>query len=304
MEGPMQMLPMYLRDFSESDVAYAKVRTKIFDKIKDKKYSWTPVDAVAPDKCLFVLIEPRDHANTEFVLKVASEFFSKLGHGLFIVHGCTNGDFMKTVACKDIENVGFLELPGVDNLPIPAYNALLMSKNFWRSLPHENIVVFQTDVIFLHSGADLLADFVNNYDYIGAPWWNMDPFTGMLCCPENASKVSGRIMDHSYVCETGPDCIGNGGLSYRKKSAMIEAIETCKGTIGTKNEDVFFAVAMKRLEKRLPKRSKAMEFSIEMCLPPDLPSDRAWSLGIHRMWAYHPADIVERALMSCEILRD
>jgi hypothetical protein len=300
MEAQVQLLPLYLRDLSSSDAAYARVRKEMLDRLgKDTKYSWTK--SPADDKCMFMLIEPRDHPNTEFVLKVASHMFSAHGHGLLIVHGCANGDFMKT-CCKDIENVNFLELPGVDNLPIPAYNELLMSSAFWRVLPHENIVLFQTDVIFLHRGSDLLDDFVRNYDYIGAPWWNIDPFVGVLVTPDSKAKLSGRIVDQAFVAETGPDCVGNGGLSYRKRSAMIRSIEELRAHVPCANEDVFFAVAAKRLGLRVPKRSIAMQYSVEMCLPSDTPLDRPWTLGVHRVWAYHPADIVERILRSSTLL--
>jgi hypothetical protein len=202
-------------------------------------------------------------------------------------------------ACKDIENVNFIELVGIDNLPIPMYNALLKGKDFWNGIEHENIVIFQTDVIFMHAGADLMADFAANYDYIGAPWWNIDPFNGVLVKPENKTKISGRIVDHAFVCETGPDCVGNGGLSYRKKSAMLRIIdELGESDLAHTNEDVFFAVGCKRLGLRVPKRSDAMKYSIEMCLPTDLPSDRPWSMGVHRAWAYHPEDVIESLLGS------
>lgn len=303
MEPQVQLLPLYLRDLSSSDAAFARAREDMLRVIRDNKYSWTK----SPDEehCMFMLIEPREHPNTEFVLKVASHMFSDRGHGLLIVHGCTNGEFMRA-CCKDIENVNYFELPGVDNLPIPAYNELLMSAAFWRALPHENIVLFQTDVVFLHKGdfetethvIDLLTEFAREYDYIGAPWWNIDPFVGVVVCPDSKPRLSGKIVDQAFVAEIGPDCVGNGGLSYRKRSAMIRCIEEARAAIPCANEDVFFAVACKRLGLKVPKRSVAMRYSIEMCLPCDLPLDRPWTLGVHRAWAYHPADIVERLLRS------
>lgn len=304
MEAQTQLLPAYLRDLSGSEAAYVRQRARMWSVVKDAKYAWTKEPAA--DKSMFVLIEPREHSNTEFVVKVASHFFSALGHGLCIVHGSTNGAFMRA-ACKDIENVNFVELVGIDNLPIPMYNALLMGKDFWNGLTHENIVIFQTDVIFMHNGvyddSDLMADFAARYDYIGAPWWNIDPFSGVILRPETKTKISGRIVNQAFVCETGPDCVGNGGLSFRKKSAMLRIIEELGSSdLAGTNEDVFFAVGCKRLGLRVPKRSVAMKYSIEMCLPSDLPKDQPWSMGVHRAWSYHPADVIDCLLGSSALL--
>jgi hypothetical protein len=96
-----------------------------------------------------------------------------------------------------------------DKLSIWGYNLLLTSKQFWESIQEENILIFQHDSEILRHGIE---DFYA-YDYVGAPW---------------------KFQQHG----------GNGGLSFRKRSAMIKVID--KSTYHEKqgNEDVFFCNSM------------------------------------------------------------
>jgi hypothetical protein len=91
------------------------------------------------------------------------------------------------------------------------YNKLLTSLNFWNKIEGENILIFQHDSEILRPGIE---EFFN-FEYLGAPW---------------------------KFCSHG----GNGGLSFRKKTYMIRAIETNNQYDQSKhgNEDVWFSNVM------------------------------------------------------------
>lgn len=91
------------------------------------------------------------------------------------------------------------------------YNTLLTTADFWNYIDEENILIFQNDSEILRAGIE---EFYN-YEYLGAPW---------------KFQTNG----------------GNGGLSFRKKSEMIKAIEKF-GPYNMSlhgNEDVFFSNAV------------------------------------------------------------
>lgn len=90
----------------------------------------------------------------------------------------------------------------VDCKSVEEYNKLLTSRFFWDQFYTENILIIQHDSALLRTGIE---EFYK-WDYVGAPW---------------------TFQQHG----------GNGGLSFRKKSAMIECIEKIPYN-GIDNEDV------------------------------------------------------------------
>ena len=113
------------------------------------------------------------------------------------------------------------------SMSIWGYNLLLTSKHFWETIQEENILIFQHDSEILRKGIE---DFFQ-YDYVGAPW---------------KFKYSG----------------GNGGLSFRKRSAMIHVVENFECKEGV-NEDVFFSNCLIACGKNIAPRKICSEFSCE-----------------------------------------
>jgi hypothetical protein len=107
------------------------------------------------------------------------------------------------------------------------YNNLLCSKEFWKGIKEENILIFQQDSMLLRSGIEEFYE----YDYVGASW-NFEPY------------------------------VGNGGLSFRKKSAMLKIINTFNYN-GLVNEDIYFANGCKMLGLKLAPIELANKFSCE-----------------------------------------
>lgn len=122
-------------------------------------------------------------------------------------------------------------------LNVAAYNRLCHSIAFWESIPTEDILIFQRDGVPCHLRLHTLDYFLSQgYDYIGAAW---------------PKKVQGSF-------------VGNGGISLRKKGAMIRAIEK-RPTLALEAsfpEDVFFSGVSQDVVSVAP-RELAYKFSVE-----------------------------------------
>lgn len=117
-----------------------------------------------------------------------------------------------------------------DNIKsIDEYNNLLTSVEFWNRFEEENILIIQHDSALLKKGIEEFYE----WDYVGAPW---------------------KFQQHG----------GNGGLSFRKKSAMIECVNRVP-YINTpnNNEDIYFSNALTILNKKLAPREICEKFSCE-----------------------------------------
>ena len=180
-----------------------------------------------------VIIEPR---KMEILIKVIKNFMYLLqnkGWGLIVVHGTDNEEFVKSGLCG-WKNVHYIKL-NVSNLTPPMMEQLLAGFTFFwdklLSIGCEKALFFQTDALLLKDNVD---DFIN-YDYVGAPW---------------PKKLFGQSFN-----------VGNGGLSLRDTSTMIEIINSLK-KIHT-NEDCYFGYGCIKLNKKIPTIEEAMKFSVE-----------------------------------------
>ena len=177
-----------------------------------------------------VIVEPREHKDLEVVIKNVMYFLNESDStekwGLKVYHGTKNENFVKNILknCKNVklENLNVEDLQGID------YNNLLKTSNFWKSTPTNNILLFQTDSLLLKFGIDRFISYI----YIGAPWIRFR---------------EGKI-------------VGNGGLSFRKKSKMIEISETYVNNEITM-EDIYFCKYLK--DEDLPDIGIAKQFSVE-----------------------------------------
>ena len=139
-----------------------------------------------------VYIEYRQFPHSEVlirncVLKLGSEWSHT------VVCGPESYSYYKNM-CKSIHpNIKIINT-GHSNMNQNMYNNMLLTKEFWNLLHGEKILIYQEDsFIFKNNINDFL-----EWDYIGAPF-KMDCIDG--------------------------NNVGNGGLSLRSKSKMIEIIE-------------------------------------------------------------------------------
>jgi len=207
-----------------------------------------------------VIVEPRKHKALEYVL---NNFLENLNSdwNFIIFHGTTNKEYIQNIIdtklLKHKNRIQLINL-NVDNLAYPnGYNDLFYTKEFYTYIPTEVFLVFQTDTAICSKYKDLINDFIK-YDYVGAPWEH--------------------IRDRSGNYE-----VGNGGLSLRRKSKMLEILDRCKFDKNMNEDIVFSKVEVRNCSSLLlnkPSGEKAKEFSIEA-----VNNDK--SFGIHKAYAMH-----------------
>jgi len=124
---------------------------------------------------------------------------------------------------------------------------LLLNKSFYDFIDTETFLIFQTDSLIIKENKHLINDFLE-YQYVGAPWRN------------------GKV--------------GNGGLSLRKKSKMIEIID--KVNVDNQNEDLFFS-QQDQVDMYIPNFYKAKKFSVETVFSES-------PFGVHNCYNYLDKD--------------
>jgi hypothetical protein len=227
------------------------------------------------EKYTALIVEPRKHKALHFVLK---NFFENLDErwSFIILHGSDNVDYLN----KIMDNLGQYKSRTTlinlnkPNLSYHEYNTLFYTKSFYDYIPTETFISFQSDSMILSSNKDKINEFLK-YDYVGAP----------IVCDERIDDCKNKEMINGKYYE-----VGNGGLSLRKKSKMIELLEYIS-LAENKNEDMsnlygkyvpedrFFSGEMTKehVEIYKPDIKKASMFSVES-LYNDSP------FGIHKVW--------------------
>jgi len=202
-----------------------------------------------------IIIEPRKHKALSFVL---NNFLTNLSDewAIIIYHGTNNIDYLTTIIDRDLsqfkDRISIRNL-NVENLTFDDYNVLLKSAAFNEAIPTEMFLIFQTDTMIFAKHRDLINRFMH-YDYVGAPW------------DQNMSWTRGFYK------------VGNGGLSLRRKSKMLEIIAKENVPSPTFSEDVFFSYPDK-VAIHKPSFDEANLFSIETLF-----SDTTF--GCNKPWRY------------------
>lgn len=202
-----------------------------------------------------IIVEPRKHAALPYVL---NNILTNLSDDwdIVICHGTVNLEYIQNIIKYQLQKfasrITLVNL-GVENMDIVQYNELLTSHKFYEYIPTEMFLVFQTDTIIIPQNAHLISGFLE-YDYVGAPWTD--------------------------------EQVGNGGLSFRRKSKMLELIQKVP-FIKEEAEDGFFSQHSGRPNNDLsikvhkPSSEKAKRFSVETVFYEQ-------PFGCHKPWAYLP----------------
>lgn len=196
-----------------------------------------------------IIIEPRKHKALLFVL---DNFLKNLSDdwSFIIFHGNNNINYINDIIDNNLFNfksrITLVNL-NIDNLTVDEYSNLLKyNKIFYDYIPTEIFLIFQTDTIIFEKHKNLINYFLK-YDYVGAPWSH----------PHNNHQL-----------------IGNGGLSLRRKSKMIEIMD--KQGINDFPEDIYFPCYIETNIYK-PSYNEAKLFSVESVY-----SDI--SFGCHKPW--------------------
>jgi hypothetical protein len=140
-----------------------------------------------------VFIEFRNFPHIEFIIRNAIiKLGSKWSHT--VICGNLNYMLIKNI-CKTISsNINIIKI-NVNNMTQTEYSEFLTTRDFWNLLKGEKILIYQEDSIIFKDNINQFLE----YDFIGAPFLKSSNDT--------------------------PNCVGNGGLSLRTKSKMIEVID-------------------------------------------------------------------------------
>jgi hypothetical protein len=198
-----------------------------------------------------VIIEPRVHEAFEMVLE---NFLTRLDRrwDFIIFHGNLNKDLLENlIDTKFSEHKSRIKLikMNIDNLTLYDYSRLFRCKRFYDYIPTEMFLIFQLDTLISDVYYDKIYDFMD-YDYVGAPW---------------AEHMIPHVKNR----------VGNGGLSLRRKSKMLEVIQNTTCPIDTLEDQIF--ALYDNLNR--PSIDEAMHFSVE-----SIYYDQ--SFGIHKSWWY------------------
>lgn len=275
-----------------------------------------PIEPLATARGAVLIVEPREDKNLEFTVRNWMHYVgasSDHKYSLVVCHSKKNRAFVEKLL-EGSPGATLVELEQ-DDLRGQAYSNLMTDADFWRRLPCERLLLVQTDTLCL--GGPGLAE-VEDCDYVGAPWWLSCPKTGYLF-KQGQGPYRPSACDQGWgLPELWPQLVGNGGLSLRNKSAMIQCcerfrLESVQAKQGDKRvvmvgsdgsdrriqaEDVFFAVACKRLKKKVASRRLAERFAFEEVLPLEVVRGDGMptSFGLHKIYAYHHPSLVKEVL--------
>lgn len=142
-----------------------------------------------------VIVESRNHIMFKYIINNVM-FNLGLDWNLHIFCGYDNYKYVQSLNL----NVKITLLP-FHNFPVDIYDFIFLNKYFWNEIDTEYILIFQLDT-FLVSRLDI--QLLEEYHYIGAPHESI----------------------HNNCSFLTPNKFGlNGGLTFRKKSIMLECLE-------------------------------------------------------------------------------
>lgn len=195
-----------------------------------------------------VILETRKLHHIEFILRKAVNHLDS-NWSLIFMTSTANYKYYTELSNNIDTNIRVIDLKLPETISIDDYSLIFMSLNFWNLIPGSKVLIFQSDSLILKSNINKFI----KYDYIGAPW----PIDWNIC------------VNHC----------GNGGLSLRTKSKMIEIINkfnhsdtlipdyvnkwmNCSG-LKIIPEDVYFSINIHKIDSKLPSRKTAEQFSFE-----------------------------------------
>lgn len=170
-------------------------------------------------------------------------------------------------------------IPGIEMTEPASLNTMLKQPEFWRQMPHESLLIIQTDALLSRP----LDPFFFQFPYLGAPF-----------LPRQHSEyfetrgADGRInsffktdtpIHGSPDPDVYPHLYGNGGLSIRDRDVMLAICERYGSSSPAKEmEDVFFSRHVTRIAS-VPPLEIAQAFATETTYNPQ-------AIGSHACWKF------------------
>jgi hypothetical protein len=248
-----------------------KLEPFIYDILKIKYYTifdtfWKKNTVQKDTNKSIVIIERRIHPNLSFLIR--NMFYYARDWSITIICSDINFSYLKTILTNNSENVILLPLfegsPEKD-IAIEEYNTLLKSSSFYNLLSYEHLLIVQTDT-YLRRKID---ETIFNYDYVA-----------------------------SYFAWDKTSC--GGGMSFRKRSSMIDICDTFKKEIIM--EDCFINEGVKELGYTMPDYKDGINYICESCYSEN-------PFGLHQWWTFYsiksdPYLVFLKNYLELEILKD
>lgn len=174
---------------------------------------------------------------------------------IYVVTAQSKRDQIETYAPMNIVVLENTEMPPT----LKGYSDLLTNCTLWEAIESDYVLVFQTDSRFCAASQNSVDYFVGlGYDWIGAPWQanlDWDPLA-----------VAGSL-------------VGNGGLSLRKRDAMLRCCSPHAPRVAN-NEDVHFVRCLDK--SRVATVEHAELFSAESYFSAER---QTAPFAIHKSWS-------------------
>ena len=170
-------------------------------------------------------------------------------------------------------------MPGVQMAEPTSLNSMLKRPEFWRQMPHEPMLIIQTDALLSRP----LDPFFFQFPYLGAPF-----------LPRQHSEYFEKRRGDGYISgffktdtpihgspnpDVYPHLHGNGGLSIRQRNVMVAICERWGSSSPSEElEDVFFSRHVARVSP-VPPLEIAQAFATETTYNPH-------AIGSHASWKF------------------
>jgi hypothetical protein len=186
----------------------------------------------------------------EFCLKNAA-YFAR-GYSIHIFCSESNIDFIKHICGSQKNNIHFhIQFKGIGTREEGKYeyNTLLKQKNFWESFTEEHVLIFETDCYLIKP----IPESIYNYDYVASKWaWNLDK-------------------------------PGGGGLSYRKRSAMLKICDAFNdNSYEGYPQDIFVSDGVEKINLKTISTNNSQNYFHE-----SIPINDT-TIGLHQWWTFIP----------------
>jgi hypothetical protein len=248
-----------------------KLEPLIYDILKRKYFRifeefWRNNKVTKNSNKSIVIIERRIHPNLAFILR--NMFYYARDWCITVVCSEINYNYIKTICTNNSDNVNILALFNGNpsrEVAIREYNNLLKDVKFYENLSYDHLFFVQTDT-YLRKRID---ETMLNYDYVAAPW-NWD------------------------------ESSAGGGMSYRKRTAMIDICKNFKENY--EMEDGFINEGVKALGYKMPEFMTGITYVAESCHYED-------PMGAHQWWTFfnntlEGREIVFHNYLNLELLKE
>jgi hypothetical protein len=235
---------------------------RIFSILKQRyleplKTFWNTCEIPLTSEYRVVIVERRIHPNLEFILYNAAYFARSWS--ITIICSDLNQEYIKhLVRNKSVDIVPMFQGNPEPDIGKLEYNCLLQTKEFYEKFSSEYLLFMEMDT------------------YLRKP-------------------IDSTLFQYDYVASvySWDDSMAGGGLSFRKKSAMLDICENYEQI--EKAQDIYACKGMKTLGYKLPTAEEASPFFSESIIYND-------PLGVHQWWTFYGIESEDPKV--CELFID